>query len=58
MGIDLATPVVESIGAERKSKFTETIFKVTVEKRDMKKAEKAGEHTVRNAFVHKKAMAD
>lgn len=31
VGIDLATPVVESIGAEKKSKFTGHIPKVTVE---------------------------
>jgi len=30
VGIDLATPVVESIGAERKSKFTGTISSVTI----------------------------
>jgi arylsulfatase len=30
VGIDLATPVVESIGAERKSRFTGRIPKVTV----------------------------
>jgi len=58
VGIDLATPVVESIGAERKSKFTGTIYKVTVETKDMKKAEKAEEHNARMAFAHKKAMAD
>jgi len=58
VGIDLATPVVESIGAERKSKFTGTIHKVTVETKDMKKAEKAEEHNTRMVFAHKKAMAD
>jgi arylsulfatase len=31
VGIDLATPVVETIGAERKSRFTGHIPKVTVE---------------------------
>jgi arylsulfatase len=31
VGIDLATPVVEAIGAERKSKFTGRIPKITVE---------------------------
>ena len=31
VGIDLATPVVESIGSEKKSKFTGHIPKVTVE---------------------------
>jgi len=31
VGIDLATPVVESIGAERESRFTGTVSSVTVE---------------------------
>ena len=31
VGIDLATPVVEAIGAESKSRFTGKIRKVTVE---------------------------
>jgi len=31
VGIDLATPVVEVIGAKRQSKFTGRIQKVTVE---------------------------
>jgi hypothetical protein len=31
VGIDLGTPVVESIGAEAKSRFTGRIPKVTVE---------------------------
>ena len=31
VGIDLATPVVEVIGAENKSRFTGKIRKVTVE---------------------------
>jgi arylsulfatase len=31
VGIDLATPVVEAIGAEKRSRFTGTISKVTVE---------------------------
>ncbi len=31
VGIDLATPVVEAIGSERKSKFTGSIPKITVE---------------------------
>ena len=33
VGIDLATPVVEAIGAEARSRFTGTIPKVTVEVR-------------------------
>ncbi len=31
VGIDLATPVVETIGSERKSKFTGRIPRLTVE---------------------------
>ncbi len=34
VGIDLATPVVESIGSEKKSKFTGSIPRVTVEVRN------------------------
>ena len=58
VGIDLATPVVESIGSEHASKFTGTIYKVTVEVAPMKKAEKVEEHKVRREFAFKKAMAD
>jgi arylsulfatase len=58
VGIDLATPVVESIGSERKSKFTGKIYKVTLEVGQMKKADKALEHKARMEFAHKKAMAD
>jgi arylsulfatase len=36
VGIDLATPVVEAIGAEKKSKFTGSIPKVTVEVKAVK----------------------
>ena len=35
VGIDLATPVVETIGAEQKSRFTGRIPKVTVEVRNV-----------------------
>ncbi len=35
VGIDLATPVVEAVGAEAKSRFTGRIPKVTVEVRDV-----------------------
>ena len=34
VGVDLATPVVETIGSEKKSRFTGSIPKVTVEIRD------------------------
>jgi len=36
VGIDLATPVVESIGSEAKSRFTGKIPKVTVEVKEVK----------------------
>jgi arylsulfatase len=38
VGIDLATPVVEAIGAEAKSRFTGSIAKVTVEIHDVNAA--------------------
>ncbi len=43
VGIDLGTPVVEAIGSEGKSRFTGRIPKVTVEVKEMKKADKAEE---------------
>lgn len=58
VGIDLATPVVESIGAEAKSKFTGRIPRVTIEVKEMKKAEKAQEDKLRAETAGKKAMAD
>ena len=58
VGIDLATPVVESIGSEAKSKFTGRIPKVTVEVKEMKNAEKALENKLRAETTHKKVMAD
>ncbi|APG26821.1 arylsulfatase [Syntrophotalea acetylenivorans] len=41
VGIDLATPVVETIGSERASKFTGKIPKVTIEVEEVKKPETA-----------------
>jgi arylsulfatase A-like enzyme len=58
VGIDLATPVVESIGSEAKSRFNGKIPKVTVEVQPMKKADKAVEDKARVTFMHKKAMSD
>ena len=58
VGIDLATPVVETIGAERASKFTGKIHKVTIEVKKMKKAEKVEEDKLRAEVAHKKAMSD
>lgn len=40
VGIDLATPVVETIGSEARSRFTGRIHKVTVEVEEMKKTDK------------------
>jgi arylsulfatase len=58
VGIDLATPVVESIGSEHESKFTGIIDKVTVEVKDMKKALNTEESTARKVFAQKKAMSE
>jgi len=58
VGIDLATPVVEAIGSEKKSRFTGKIPKVTIEVKEMKKADKAEEHKARAVAAHKKAMSD
>jgi arylsulfatase len=58
VGIDLATPVVEAIGSEHESKFTGKIHKVTVEVKEMKKAEKAEEDKARKEFANKKALSD
>jgi len=58
VGIDLATPVVESIGSEAKSKFTGRIPRVTVEVKEMKKADKADEDKARAVAAHKKALSN
>ena len=41
VGIDLATPVVEAVGAEAKSRFTGRISRVTIEVRDVNRGAKA-----------------
>ncbi len=56
VGIDLATPVVEYIGAEAKSRFNGRIQKVTVEVKAAKPAEKAEADAT--LLAHKKALAD
>lgn len=58
VGIDLGTPVVEAIGAEAKSRFSGKIPKVTVEVKEMKKADKTEEDKVRAEVAHKEAMSD
>jgi arylsulfatase A-like enzyme len=58
VGIDLATPVVEAIGSKAKSKFTGRISKVTVEVKEMKKADKAEGNRLQAEVVHQKAISD
>ncbi len=58
VGIDLGTPVVETIGSEAKSRFTGTVRKVTVEVKEMKKADREEEDKLRTEYARKKAMSD
>ena len=58
VGIDLATPVVESIGSEAKSRFTGHISKVTVEVKPMKAPEKAEAEKGQKEATRKKALSD
>jgi arylsulfatase A-like enzyme len=58
VGIDLGTPVVEAIGSEAKSRFTGKIPKVTIEVKEMKKADKSEEDKARIEAAHKKALSD
>ena len=58
VGIDLGTPVVESIGSEAKSKFTGHITKVTVEVKPMKAPDKAEAEKAGKEVAKKKAMSD
>lgn len=58
VGIDLATPVVETIGSEAKSRFTGRIPKVTVEVKEMKATEKNEEDEALAITAYKKALSD
>lgn len=58
VGIDLATPVVEAVGSEAKSKFTGKIHKVTIEVKEVKKADRLNEKKARAELAHRKAMSD
>ena len=58
VGIDLASPVVETIGSEAKSRFTGKIHKVTVEVKEMKAADKQEEEKVRVEVARKKTLSD
>ncbi|MBM9513702.1 arylsulfatase [Desulfogranum marinum] len=61
VGIDLATPVVESIGAEAKSRFTGKINKVTIEVGPLSKMaapQKAEAETTLKKLAYQKVLAD
>ncbi len=58
VGIDLATSVVEAIGSERKSRFTGKIPKVTIEVKEMQKADKPEEDRLHAEYARKKALSD
>jgi len=58
VGIDLATPVVEAIGSEAKSRFTGGISKVTIETKPMKQPEQAAAEQSKKLAAHRKAMSD
>ncbi len=47
-----------AIGSEAKSRFTGRIHKVTINVKEMKKADKAYEGKARMEYAHKKAMSD
>lgn len=58
VGIDLATPVVEAIGSEARSRFKDRIPRVSIEVKEMKRVEKAEENTLRAEVARKKALSD
>ena len=58
VGIDLATPVIEAIGSEKTSRFTGKIPKVSVEVKEMKKADKAEEDRALALAAHKKKLSE
>ena len=58
VGIDLGTPVVEVIGSEARSKFTGRIPRVTIEVKEMKKADAEEAEKGRREAAVKKALSD
>jgi arylsulfatase len=61
VGIDLATPVVEAIGSEAKSRFTGKINKVTIEvgpMQSMPSAKKAAADAEKRLLEHRMVMAE
>ncbi len=58
VGIDLASPVVETIGAERKSKFTGHIPKLVITVADLKSSDQAAAAKAKNEADHRKSLSD
>ncbi|NLT23897.1 MAG: arylsulfatase [Syntrophorhabdus sp.] len=58
VGLDGETPVVEDYGVPAPHRFTGKIDKVTVDVKEMEKADKAEEDKLRADLAGKKAMAD
>jgi len=58
VGEDGETPVTENYGIKAPYTFTGTIAKVTVDLKDMKKAETEQEKKLREEFAYKKAISD
>ncbi|MRR08410.1 MAG: arylsulfatase, partial [Deltaproteobacteria bacterium] len=58
VGQDGETPVVETYGVQAPYKFTGSIAKITVDVKEMGKADKAEENKLRAEAARKKAMSD
>ena len=58
VGEDGETPVVEDYGIRAPYKFTGEINNVTIDLKEMKKADKAEENTALAVAAHKKAVSD
>jgi hypothetical protein len=58
VGEDGETPVVENYGIPAPYKFTGKIEKVTIDLKELKKAEKEQENKLRAVAAHKKALSD
>ena len=58
VGEDGETPVVEDYGIPAPYKFTGKIDKVTIDVKEMEKAEKKQEDRLRAEVAHKKAVAN
>jgi arylsulfatase len=58
VGLDGETPVVEDYGVPAPHRFTGKIDKVTIDVKEMEKADKAEEDKLRAELAGKKAMAD